>query len=315
MGSGQDPRVTPTQTSGDGIAGTEHDSRSVGPIRAGEKRSKRRRHHAYPTLLENDIKSPNQLWCADFKGQFRMANAKYCYPLTVTDFRSRYLLGCEAMEGTQSASAQQSFEMIFREYGLPRRIRTDNGVPFSSRSVQGLSTLSVWWMRLGIQLERIEPGHPEQNGRHERMHRTLKEEVPPRVCRNLLAQQEQLDRFREDFNQRRPHEALKMKCPADLYKPSLKRYPERLPEPIYLQHDLVRPVAFNGSVCFQGKTFYISTALADQSIGLEEEQDGIWRINFMDLDLGFFDEQTMKFTPISPEQSDQRLSSSSREHH
>jgi len=278
-----------------------------------KKRSKRRRYHAYPTLLENDIKSPNQLWCADYKGQFRMANAKYCYPLTVTDFHSRYLLGCEAMDGTQSASAQQSFEWIFREYGLPTRIRTDNGTPFSSRSVQGLSTLSVWWMRLGIQLERIEPGHPEQNGRHERMHRTLKEEVPPRVCKNLLAQQEQLDRFREEFNERRPHEALKMKCPADFYKPSLKRFPETLPEPTYLHHDLVRPVSANGCVGFQGKTFYIGTALADQFIGLEEEQDGIWRINFMDLDLGFLDEQTMKFTPISPEESDQRLSSSSRE--
>src|SRR5499427_3099084 len=265
-----------------------------------KKRAKRRRYHAYPTLQEQNIQAPNQLWCADFKGQFRMGNARYCYPLTVTDFHSRYLLGCEAMENTKSESTKHGFEWIFREYGLPTRIRTDNGVPFSSRAVQGLSPLSVWWMRLGIQLERIEPGQPQQNGRHERMHRTLKEEVPPRICKNLLAQQEQLDRFREDFNERRPHEALKMKCPADLYKPSLKRYPERLPEPTYLHHDLVRPVRSNGFVYFQGKTFFISRALAEQSIGLEAEQDGIWRINFMDLDLGFLDEQTMKFTPISP---------------
>jgi transposase InsO family protein len=279
-----------------------------------KKRSKRRRYHAYPTLRDQDIGTANQLWCADYKGQFRMKNSKYCYPLTVSDFHSRYLLGCEAMESTQSASAQQGFEMIFRDYGLPARIRTDNGVPFSSRSVQGLSSLSVWWMRLGVQVERIEPGKPQQNGRHERMHRTLKEEILPNVAQNLLAQQEQLDRFREDFNERRPHEALKMRCPADLYKPSLRRYPRTLPEPNYLHHDMVKHVSSSGYVYFRnGKNFFLSLALADQSIGLEEEQDSIWRINFMDLDLGFLDEQTMRFTPISPEESFQRLSSSSRE--
>lgn len=279
-----------------------------------KKRAKRRRYHAYPTLRENDIQAPNQLWCADFKGQFRMGNSKYCYPLTVTDFHTRYLLGCEAMESTMAASAKQGFEFIFREYGLPTRIRTDNGNPFSSRSVQGLSLLSVWWMRLAIQVERTDPGQPQQNGRHERMHRTLKEEIVPGSAKNLLAQQEQLDRFREDFNERRPHEALKMKCPADLYKPSLKRYPETLPEPIYAHHDLVRVVNSSGCAQLHGnKHFFISLALANQPIGFEEEQDGIWRINFMDLDLGFLDEQTMKFTPISPEDSDQRIFSSSGE--
>lgn len=279
-----------------------------------KKRSKRRRYHAYPTLREQDIKTPNQLWCADFKGQFRMGNAKYCYPLTVTDFHSRYLLACEAMESTRSESTKQGFEFIFREHGLPTRIRTDNGVPFSSRSVQGLSSLSVWWMRLGIQVERIEPGKPQQNGRHERMHRTLKDDIRPGVARNLLAQQDQLDRFRDDFNERRPHEALKMKCPADLYKPSLKRFPDHSPEPTYPNHDLVRKVHESGSVLFRdGKNFFISTALAGEAIGFEEEEDGIWRINFMDLDLGFLDEETMKFTPISPEESHQRLSSPSRE--
>jgi transposase InsO family protein len=279
-----------------------------------KKRSKRRRYHAYPTLREQDIQTPNQLWCADFKGQFRMGNAKYCYPLTVTDFHSRYLLACEAMESTRSESTKQGFEFIFREYGLPTRIRTDNGVPFSSRSVQGLSSLSVWWMRLGIQVERIEPGKPQQNGRHERMHRTLKDDIRPGVSRNLLAQQDQLDRFRDDFNERRPHEALKMKCPADFYKPSLKRFPDRLPEPTYPNHDLVRKVYESGSVLFrEGKSFFISTALAGEAIGFEEEEDGIWRINFMDLDLGFLDDETMKFIPISPEESYQRLSSPSRE--
>jgi hypothetical protein len=170
-------------------------------------------------------------------------------------------------------------------------------------------------MRLGIQIERIEPGQPQQNARHERMHRTLKEEILPGSAKNLLAQQEQLDRFREDFNERRPHEALKMKCPADLYKPSLKRYPDNLPEPVYSHHDLVRVVHANGSVHFrQQKTFFISLALVDQPIGFEEEQDGIWRISFMDLDLGFLDEETMKFTPISPEDSDHRLEKRDRGH-
>jgi transposase InsO family protein len=280
-----------------------------------KKRAKRRRYHAYPTFQEQNIQAPNQLWCADFKGQFRMGNSRYCYPLTVTDFHSRYLLGCEAMESTKSESTKQGFEWIFREYGLPTRIRTDNGNPFSSRSVQGLSSLSVWWMRLGIQLERIEPGQPQQNGRHERMHRTLKEEILPRSAKNLLAQQEQLDRFREDFNERRPHEALKMKCPADFYKPSLKRYPDNLPEPVYSHHDLVRVVYPNGSVHFRGQNnFFISQALADQAIGFVEEQDGIWRINFMDVDLGFLDEETMKFSPISPEHSDHRLGKRDRGH-
>src|SRR5262245_6467533 len=176
-----------------------------------KKRSQRRRYHAYPTLRDEDIRAANQLWCADYKGQFRMRNARYCYPLTVSDFHSRYLLGCEAMASTQSESSKQGFEMIFREYGLPMRIRTDNGVPFSSRSVQGLSTLSAWWMRLGIQVERIHPGQPQQNGRHERMHRTLKGEILPGVAKNLLQQQEQLDRFREDlmkFTPISPEESL-----------------------------------------------------------------------------------------------------------
>ena len=158
-------------------------------------------------------------------------------------------------------------------------------------------------------------GQPQQNGRHERMHRTLKEEILPRSAKNLLAQQDQLDRFREDFNERRPHEALKMKCPADFYKPSLKRYPDNLPEPVYSHHDLVRVVYPNGSVHFRGQNnFFISQALADQAIGFEEEQDGIWRINFMDLDLGFLDEETMKFSPISPEHSDHRLGKRDRGH-
>ena len=164
-------------------------------------------------------------------------------------------------------------------------------------------------------MERIEPGKPQQNGRHERMHRTLKEEIVPKAAKNLLAQQEQLDRFREEFNERRPHEALKMKCPADLYKPSLKRYPDQLPEPVYAHHDLVRVVQSTGGVSFRdNKNFYISQALADQTIGFEEEEDGLWRINFMDLDLGFLDEQTMKFSPISPEDSDHRLRKRDREH-
>jgi putative transposase len=275
-----------------------------------QKRAQRRRFHAYPTLRDDDVRAPNQLWCTDFKGQFRMKNSKYCYPLTVSDFMSRYLLGCEAMAEIKTLPVLQAFELIFREFGLPDRMRSDNGPPFSSRSVQGLSQLSAWWMRLGIQLERIEPGQPQQNGRHERMHRTLKAEVAPRVATNLLQQQERLDEFRAMYNDERPHEALKMRCPAEVYRPSRRPFPDHLPDPSYPEHTLVKQVSSCGSVHFKGKEgyFYLGQALAYQPIALEQEDDQIWRVSFMDLDLGFLDEATMKFVAISPEESSLRLS-------
>ena len=168
---------------------------------------------------------PNELWCADYKGQFMLADRRYCYPLTVTDFATRYLLGCEALATTKEAYAFLVFERLFKEYGLPAAMRTDNGVPFaSSWALFGLSRLAVWWLRLGIRLERIKPGHPEQNGRHERMHLTLKQEATRPAARNFLQQQERLDAFMACYNEQRPHQALNMQYPAELYRRSARPY-------------------------------------------------------------------------------------------
>lgn len=260
-------------------------------------RGKRNRYKACPTVLENVVE-PNELWCTDFKGQFRMGNQKYCYPLTITDQRSRFLLACEGLERIDQYRCMNIFEMIFREYGLPNAIRSDNGVPFSTRSVQGLSRLSVWWMSLGIKVERTQPGHPEQNGRHERMHRTLKAETTLPPGKSLLQQQEKFNNFLEEFNNERPHEALKMKTPAEIYKPSIKYFPNEIPVPEYPLHDYSRNITECGSVTLkQSKKIFISEALGGKRVGLREEDEGIWRITFMNLDIGFIDETTMKFTP------------------
>jgi len=184
----------------------------------------RKRRHRRPPLTGTPLSratQPNALWCADYKGHFKLADGRYCYPLTITDFATRYLLSCEALETTQMPLAVAIFERVFREFGLPEALRTDNGLPFASaHALYGLSTLSVWWLRLGIRLERITPGHPEQNGRHERMHLTLKTEATRPAAANVLQQQGRFDDFIERYNRDRPHQALDMKVPADLYQPS-----------------------------------------------------------------------------------------------
>lgn len=243
--------------------------------------------------------APNDLWCADFKGQFRMGNSKYCYPLTVTDHFSRYLLGCEGLEDTKGSGAIGVFTTVFSEHGLPDAIRTDNGSPFASAGLFGLSQLSVWWMRLGIKLQRIQPGHPEQNGRHERMHLTLKQQTTRPAGANLLQQQQRFDEFLEEFNEERPHEALKMKRPGDLYRKSKRPFPKALPELLYPEHDIVATVYPNGSVrTNQGANLFISQAFANQPIGLQEQEDDRWKINFMDLELGTYDGRAGKFTAL-----------------
>ena len=199
-------------------------------------RRRRRRHAARGTGLSQPTEA-NALWCADYKGEFMLANRRYCYPLTITDFASRYLLTCEALATTQAQYAFTVFERTFKEFGLPQTIRTDNGVPFASgHALYGLSTLSVWWLRLGIQLERIQPGHPQQNGRHERMHRTLKTEATKPAAPNVLQQQARFDDFITCFNQDRPHQALGMKVPADVYTRSPRVY-RGLEELTYPFHD------------------------------------------------------------------------------
>lgn len=260
-----------------------------------EARAKRTRVAPQPTTLRQAI-APNDVWCIDYKGQFRLGDRSLCYPLTLTDQRSRFILGCEAMSAISDEAAREACEEIFLRYGLPKAIRSDNGVPFASTGLANLTQLSAYWLRLGIELERIRPAHPEENGQHERMHRTLKFETtrPPR--KNLLQQQERFDAFVEEFNRERPHEALSMKRPAQVYKPSPRKLPPTLPEPQYPEHDDVVPVNAKGKVYFRRKYVYISTALAFQYVGVREEDDGRWLATFMNVNLGHL--ATNGFTPL-----------------
>src|ERR1700683_1009888 len=211
-------------------------------------RRRDRRYRAEGTLLTN-AQSPNDLWCADYKGEFMMGNKQYCYPLTITDFSSRYLLTVEGLETTKEIYAFTVFENAFKEFGLPLGIRTDNGVPFASpNSLYGLSKLSVWWLRLGIAIERIKPGHPEQNGRHERMHLTLKKETTKPAGQNLLQQQEKFEAFKQEFNFERPHQALDMKTPSTKYKSSARIY-KGLTEIEYPLHERTITVTQCGRIC------------------------------------------------------------------
>ncbi|HEV7614057.1 MAG TPA: IS481 family transposase, partial [Steroidobacteraceae bacterium] len=237
------------------------------------------------------VQQPNELWCADYKGQFMLADKRYCYPLTVTDQASRYLLSCDALSSTQERYAFTVFERVFKDFGLPRAIRTDNGVPFASpNSMFGLSKLSVWWLRLGIDIERIKPGRPQQNGRHERMHLTLKKEATKPAAKNFLQQQGKFDRFLECFNQERPHQAIGMKYPAEIYTPSLRPY-KGLSDLEYPFHDRTITVTCCGRICIGRRKINLSTVFAGQNVGIKEVSDKIWLVSFMKYDLGFFDHE------------------------
>jgi len=241
---------------------------------------------------------PNDLWCADFKGEFKLGDGRYCYPLTVTDHASRYLLLCEALESTREAPAITAFEQLFQERGLPAAIRSDNGVPFASpNGLYGLSKLSVWWLRLGISIERIKPGHPQQNGRHERMHLTLKKETTKPAGMNSLQQQARFDAFVEEFNTERPHEALGMKRPADVYSASPRPY-RGLPDLTYPLHDREAVVTACGRICMHRKKINVSLVLAGQRLGIKEVDEGIWLVSFMHYDLGFIDLEQKTLQPL-----------------
>ncbi len=241
---------------------------------------------------------PNDLWCADFKGEFRLGNGNYCYPLTVTDHASRFLLLCEALDSTREEPAIAAFEHLFHERGLPDAIRSDNGVPFASpNALFNLSKLSVWWLRLGITIERIKPGKPQQNGRHERMHLTLKQETTRPPGMNTLQQQARFDRFVNEFNTERPHEALDMQCPAKRYRPSLRPY-TGLPDLDYPLHDRHYLVTACGRICMHRKKINLSTVLAGQKVGLKEVDDGIWLVSFMHYDLGYIDLEQKTLQPL-----------------
>jgi transposase InsO family protein len=252
-------------------------------------RARRRpRHRAEGTALSQAL-LPNDLWCADFKGEFKLGNSRYCYPLTVTDQASRFLLVCEAFESTREQGVLDAFHRLFSERGLPQAIRTDNGLPFASpNGLYNLSKLSVWWLRLGIAIERIKPGRPQQNGRHERMHLTLKKEATRPPGRNILQQQARFDAFINEFNNERPHEALDMKAPADIYTASTRPY-SGLPEIEYPFHDRDILVTNCGRICMHRKKINISTVMAGQRLGIKEVDDGIWLVSFMHYDLGYID--------------------------
>ena len=260
------------------------------------KRMGKRRQRASGTPLSAGME-PNDLWCADYKGEFQLGNKAYCYPLTVTDHASRYLLLCEALESTREELAFTAFEHLFQERGLPSAIRSDNGVPFASpNALFNLSKLAVWWLRLGIEIERIKPGKPQQNGRHERMHLTLKKEATRPPGLNSLQQQARFDDFVQEFNTERPHQAIAMKCPAELYTPSPRPY-QGLPELSYPFHDRDVLVTACGRLCLHRKKINISTVLAGQKLGIKEVDEGIWLVSFMHYDLGYIDLEQRTLQP------------------
>jgi putative transposase len=261
------------------------------------KRRRRRRNKAMGTPLSL-VSQPNDLWCADYKGEFMLGDKRYCYPLTITDQASRFLLACEALESTREQFAFTIFEGVFKTYGLPKGIRTDNGVPFASpNALFNLSKLSVWWLRLGIEIERIKPGNPQENGRHERMHRTLKQEAARPSGVNFLQQQAKFDDFVEEYNMERPHEALAMKCPNEIYLPSSRPY-QGLSEPEYPFHDRTIIVTHCGRICIQKKKINFCRSFAGQAVGIKEVDDGIWLVSFMQYDLGYFDLEGGRFEPL-----------------
>jgi putative transposase len=269
-------------------------------LRHGLSRKARLRRRAVPGAGPlSHCREANEVWSADFKGWFRTGDGRRCEPLTISDAHSRYLLCCQAIGLTTGMiTVRPLFERTFGQYGLPAAMRTDNGSPFASTGLAGLTELSVWWLRLGIRLERIQPGKPQQNGRHERMHRTLKEATatPPRS--NLHLQQRAFDAFRQEYNHQRPHEALGQKPPVSCYAPSNREYPARLAETQYPDDWQKRKVSVGGQMKWKNSKVQISHALVDQLIGLEPIEDGLWAIHFERLKLGQLDERRRRVLPI-----------------
>jgi len=261
------------------------------------KRRKGRKNKATGTVL-TESRAANDLWCADYKGEFMLADRRYCYPLTITDHASRYLFAVEALESTKEINAFTVFERVFRENGLPKAIRTDNGVPFASpNALFNLSKLSVWWLRLGIGIERIKPGNPQQNGRHERMHLTLKLATTKPAGANFLQQQARFDDFIAEYNTERPHQALGMKPPAAFYTPSTRPY-DGLPDLDYPFHDKNVVVTTCGRICFKTRKINLSQVFAGQRVGIKQVEDRLWLVSFMDYDLGYFDDTECRLEPI-----------------
>ncbi len=255
------------------------------------RKRRRRRPPTHPGVVPPTTHAPNDLWATDFKGQFRTGDGVYCYPLTVTDQHTRYLLECQGLRSTRGTGVRPIYDRLFREYGLPRAMRTDNGVPFASTALHGLTPLNVWWVRLGIQHQRILPAHPQQNGAHERMHKTLKRSAirPPRAT--LAAQQRAFNHFRREYNEERPHQYLQGRTPGALYRASSRTYTGGLPPLEYPGHYLVKRVTNAGTVRFKHQLLYLSTALRGHRVAFEEVDDGIWSVYFCEVLLGRLDER------------------------
>jgi len=249
---------------------------------------------AHPLRVRSEPTEPNDLMTVDYKGHFFLGNHCYCYPLTVVDHVSRYLLACDAYPSNEGVHTRRAFERIFRKYGLPRAILSDNGSPFGSPGLARLSRLSLWWIRLGIRIERIVPGHPEQNGAHERMHRTLKAETTRPPEQTMDRQQKRFDEFRHVYNAERPHEALGQKRPATIYRPSPRPYPESLPPIEYAGHLETRKIDCRGMMRWKHERIFTSKTLTGEWVGLEEIDDGIWSLYYGPVLLARLDERQMR---------------------
>ncbi len=260
------------------------------------KKPRRRREHPGPPIGRMD--RPNATWTADFKGQFRTRDGSLCYPLTVQDGHSRFLLECRALTRLDLVATIRRFRRLFREFGLPDRIRTDNGHPFASNAIARLSQLSVWWVELRIAPELIEPGKPQQNGRHERMHRPLKARTanPPR--QSLRAQQRRFDQFRDVYNQERPHEALDLQTPAAVYSPSPRPFPTHLEPITYPDHFEVRRVSQDSTIRWNARKVFVSHLLSRKKVGLEEVGEGVWSVYFGPVHLGWLDEADYRIMDV-----------------
>ena len=255
---------------------------------------RRRRVATHPGSVPLSTTAPNEVWTADYKGQFKTLDGVYCYPLTVCDAHSRYVLACAGHRSVEQYGALGEFDRLFREFGLPSAIRTDNGVPFATQAICGLSRLSVWWVKLGIRHDRIEPGRPQQNGRHERVHRTLKAETARPPKRDMARQQARFDTWQVEFNDVRPHQALGGAVPASVYVPSSRPMPTTLPDPEYPAHFEARYVSRCGAFKFKRRQIFLSQALSEEWIAFEEVADGIWSLYFYDVLLGRLDERDFK---------------------
>jgi putative transposase len=258
---------------------------------------RQRRRLGHPGYAPTIVTEPNALWSVDFKGQFRTQNGQLCYPLTVGDVYSRFVVACRALARPTTLATWRAFAVIFREYGLPTAIRSDNGEPFAAPSLARLSRLSVWWIRLGIRPVLIAPASPYQNGTHERMHRTLKAATTRPPAPTRAGQQRRFTAFRREYNDVRPHEALGQQPPSRRYAPSRRMFPRELPPVTYPRHYEIRRVSAPGVMCWHSRTIVISTVLVGEDIGLEPVDDGEWDLHFGPIRLGRFDERRWRILP------------------